>query len=170
MSCHLIVNNIAAGHDTTCVWSHECDMKCKVELTAPLKCTGDISARYMGAKPAFNPELIPMKNRPMMIISKEPAAFEAPAKKLHDLNWPNHEQALWVLQRLRTVYLQIWQQVQPAHCSARGHPSYQTALPQYQWWHLLSYPLHRRWLQQWTRWWSLWTGPQLGLSCCALSL
>lgn len=107
MFCHLIVNNFAAGHNTTCVWSRECDMKCKVELTAPLKCTGDISARYIGAKPAFNPELIPMKNRPMIIISKEPAAFEAPAKKLHDLNWSNHEQALWVLQRKETVFCVI---------------------------------------------------------------
>jgi hypothetical protein len=39
----------------------------------------------MGARPAFNPELIPMKNRPMMIISKDPAAFEAPAEQQHDL-------------------------------------------------------------------------------------
>lgn len=71
MSCYLTVNNVTL---------HFC--KC---LTAPLKCTGEISARYMGARPAFNPELIPMKNRPMMIISKDPAAFEAPAEQQHDL-------------------------------------------------------------------------------------
>jgi len=40
----------------------------------------------MGAKPAFNPELIPIKNRPMMIISKELAAFEAPVEKRHSRN------------------------------------------------------------------------------------
>lgn len=48
-------------------------------LTAPRKCIGEISARYIGVSPAFNPELIPMKNLPAMIISYEPAHFENPA-------------------------------------------------------------------------------------------
>lgn len=34
--------------------------------TAPLRFTGEISAKYMGAKPAFNPELIPIINLPKM--------------------------------------------------------------------------------------------------------
>jgi hypothetical protein len=58
----------------------------------------------MGAKPAFNPELIPMKNRPMMIISKEPAAFEAPARKLRHLNRLDHEEATRVQQRKETGF------------------------------------------------------------------
>ena len=52
-------------------------------LTAPLKCTGEISARYMGASPAFSPEFIPMKNLPIIIISKEPAAFAEPVNKYY---------------------------------------------------------------------------------------
>lgn len=47
-------------------------------LTAPLRCRGDISAKYIGVSPAFNPELMPMKNRPAMIISYEPAHLENP--------------------------------------------------------------------------------------------
>jgi hypothetical protein len=58
----------------------------------------------MGAKPAFNPELIPMKNRPMMIISKEPAAFEAPARELHGLTWLDHEKAMKAQQRKETEF------------------------------------------------------------------
>ena len=50
-------------------------------LTAPRKCTGDISAKYMGAKPALRPELMPMKKRPKIIISYDPADFAKPWKK-----------------------------------------------------------------------------------------
>lgn len=56
----------------------------KSELTAPLNLTGDISARYMGANPAFKPELIPIKNLPNIISSYEPAFFEAPLKRLEN--------------------------------------------------------------------------------------
>lgn len=52
-------------------------------LTAPLNLTGDISARYIGAKPAFKPELIPIKNLPKIISSYEPEFFEIPRKKNH---------------------------------------------------------------------------------------
>lgn len=39
---------------------------------------GDISARYMGARPVFSPEFIPIRNRPTIIISYELQDFDKP--------------------------------------------------------------------------------------------
>lgn len=43
--------------------------------TAPRRLMGDISAKYIGAKPAFRPELMPIKNRPRMTSSYDDADF-----------------------------------------------------------------------------------------------
>lgn len=43
--------------------------------TAPLRLIGDISAKYIGAKPALRPELIPIRNLPSMTSSYEVADF-----------------------------------------------------------------------------------------------
>ena len=50
-------------------------------LTAPLKWTGDISARYMGARPVLSPEFMPIRNLPTIIISYELKDFEKPKKR-----------------------------------------------------------------------------------------
>lgn len=49
--------------------------------TDPRKFIGEISAKYIGANPAFSPQLIPMTNRPAIIISYDPYIFETPVKK-----------------------------------------------------------------------------------------
>lgn len=53
-----------------------CEMRMEMVMTnwytvptAPLRLTGDISAKYIGAKPALRPELIPIKNLPKMMSS-----------------------------------------------------------------------------------------------------
>lgn len=47
-------------------------------LTDPRRFIGEISARYIGARPALSPELIPIRNRPMMINSYDEYIFETP--------------------------------------------------------------------------------------------
>ena len=53
-----------------------------VLLTAPLNVVGEISARYIGASPAFRPELIPMTNRPAINIWKLPAVWANPISRV----------------------------------------------------------------------------------------
>lgn len=49
--------------------------------TDPRRFIGEISARYIGANPAFSPQLMPMINRPTIIISYDSYIFETPKKK-----------------------------------------------------------------------------------------